>query len=294
MTPTEYLEKVLAREQLEEGCSELDQLRQERDKIRAILLAAFTDPKPSVREGGSKKKGTMIKVAYDLDLQCYFPADDSRTLKEIYNDTAKALEGDYLLQRKTSALRLQAKSPQRDLRIDVVPGRFVDDSQTDVWLYQESADKGRQKTNPGIHISHVRESGVRPAIKLMKLWAYLNGVQIKTFILELLTIKLLADRKGDDLPAQLRHIWGLFRDDADGLSVKDPANPEGNDLKPALDAARWQLSTVAGTTLTVIENSGWAGVFGPVDGDEGEGSKVERLRSAPAVVTRPSKPWYSV
>ena len=51
-------------------------------------------------------------------------------------------------------------------------------------------------------------------------------------------------------------------------------------------------TTTATTTLSLIESSGWEAVFGPVD-DEDEASKLAGLKAAPAVVTRPSKPWGS-
>ena len=60
-----------------------------------LLVAAGRASSPTIRYGGSKAKGTMIKEAYDLDMTCYFGHDDTRagqTLEDIYGNTRKALE----------------------------------------------------------------------------------------------------------------------------------------------------------------------------------------------------------
>ena len=48
----------------------------------------------------------------------------------------------------------------RDLKVDVVPGRYVDTSQTDVFIHQNEGDKERLKTNIVEHVTHVRDSGI--------------------------------------------------------------------------------------------------------------------------------------
>jgi len=239
----------------------------------------------------------MIRESYDLDVICYFPHEDDDaggSLKEIYENVKKALEKKYYVESKRSALRLRDKSPQaykNDLRVDVIPGRFVDDKEADVFLYQAGGDKDRLKTNLQLHIDHVMKSGVRPAIRLLKLWRVRNSVQVKTFVLDLLVIDLLKGKKDQSLDRQLTHIWKQFKDAVDGLSVEDPANPTGNDLSSALSTGvRTQLSTVASSTLTTIEKIGWEPVFGKVE-DEKVGAPA--IIAAAAAVSRPTRPWSS-
>jgi hypothetical protein len=115
------------------------------------------------------------------------------TLEEIYHNTASALEPTYVIERKPSALRPKDHDPQRfgvDFHIDVVPGRYIDDSKADTFLYQSSGEKKRLKTNLEVHINHVKDSGVIETIRLIKLWRERKGLKFKTFVLELLVIKL--------------------------------------------------------------------------------------------------------
>lgn len=296
MTNDTYLSKVLAAQTLSDDSAELKALQQRRAEVETLLREHFKNSSPTIRYGGSKAKGTMIRESYDLDIVCYFPHDDTSagaTLEDIYNNVAKALDSEYLVERKSSALRLKDLNPQSrgvDFHIDVVPGRFTDDKQSDTFIYISTGEKRRLKTNLDVHVKHVRDSGVIDAIRLTKLWKVRNGLPVRNFILELAVIKLLKSKKNSTLSAQLEHVWTEFRDNIDELSVEDPANPTGNDLSDLLAAAKWELSAVAGRTLALISSSGWEAVFGPVE-EKSSAAKVEVLQRAAAAVAAPTRPW---
>ncbi len=236
MNENEYLAAILKQQTLAPDSQELKALQENRAKVEGLLRDYFSTCSPTIRYGGSKAKGTMITQAYDLDIACYFPHDKTgagETLEDIFGNTRKALESDYWVEPKPSALRLKNPDPKNfkvDFHIDVVPGRYTDDKKTDIFLYQSSGEKKRLKTNLDVHIEHVRESGVTDAIRLLKLWRVRNGLRIKHFALELLAIKLLKDKKSVTLASQLKHVWEELRDHPDNISIEDPANPAGNDL----------------------------------------------------------------
>lgn len=291
MASTGYLQAVLKSQDLADNSAELTALTTRRKEVEGILRAAFPDSSPTIRYGGSRAKGTLIKESYDLDIVCYFPHDDTtagETLEDIYNNVAKALEKDYSVERKRSALRLRDKQ-MVDFHIDVVPGRFTDDSKTDCFLYQENGEKCRLKTNLQVHIDTVRESGVLDAIRLLKLWKVRKALDVKQFVFELLIIDLLADDQNKSVPDQLIHVWTQLRDLDSAPKVEDPANPTGNDLMPLLDDAMWnELGSVAASTLSTIEASGWESVFGKVD------TGVDRsaaIKVAVTSVATPTRPW---
>ncbi len=276
MDTNDYLKKVLSSQTLADDGDEIQALQKHRADVEALLRNQFSKCSPTIRYSGSSVKGTMIKESYDLDIICYFPHDDTaagETLEDIYNNVERALKTKYLVERKTSALRLK-----------------TDNSGTDAFLYQAGSDKKRLKTNIDVHIAHVRDGGLTDAIKLVKLWKLRNGITLKHFVLELLVIDLLKNRKRSSLSNQLEHVWTEFRDHADSLSVQDPANPEGNDLSPALDAARSILQAVARQTLSLIESSGWEAVFGAVE-DKSADQTTAALRRIAAGVSVQSRPW---
>lgn len=299
MSDNKYLKDVLKSQNLADDSDELKAVRDRRTDVEALLLKHFEESSPTIRYGGSVAKGTLIVESYDLDLICYFKHDDTgagETLKDIYYNTKAALANDYLIEEKPSALRLKSRDVKEwgtDFHIDVVPGRYTDEDKSDTFLYQSSGEKCRLKTNLDVHLSHVKESGVIDAIRLIKLWRVRYGlaVTVKNFALELLTIELLRDEKDAELADQLRHVWTELRDNSDNLTIEDPANPEGNDLSELLnDTVLATLSSVASSTLALIENSGWEQVFGPVE-PEDTAAKSAALRRAAASVTTASKPW---
>jgi hypothetical protein len=159
-----------------------------------------------------------------------------------------------------------------------------------VWLHQNLTDRERLKTNLAVQVQHVRKSGVRPAIRLMKLWRVRNHVAVRNFVLELLTINLLTGKKAISLPAQLQHLLEQFRDHSADLSVEDPANPAGNDLSALLnESVKATLQIQALTTLREVETEGWERVFGPVAQEDRTAALGRAAAMVPA--SRRQPPW---
>ena len=297
MNANEYLKKVLQSQDLADDSKEMQELQSHRKDVEELIRNGFGDSAPTIRYGGSRAKGTLIRESYDLDIICYFPHDDTgagKTLEEIYQEARNVLSDDYYVEDKTSSLRLKAKEEtdhsRADFHIDVVPGRFTDDTKTDCFLHQAFGEKERLKTNLDVHIDYVKESGVRDAIRLLKLWNVRKHLGLRHFILELLTIKLLDGNKSVGLAKQLELVWEGIKDVKDSIAVQDPANPTGNDLSGSLGEVWQQLSGAAASTLSSIEASGWESVYGPISEPESH-KRVEVLRRAAAAVAVPTKPW---
>lgn len=284
MEPDKYLQAVLAKQSLPDGCPEIRQLIEERGKVEQLLRKEYGDG-PVIRYGGSKAKGTMIRESYDLDLTCYFEEEDEsagQTLEAIYGDVLSWLQTKYVVSSKTSALRLLDPKERLDFHIDVVPGRFVEGRDGDAFLYQAKGEEKRLKTNLGVHVKHIKQSGVIDEIRLMKLWDIRSGVSLKTFVLELLVVKLLQGSRKKALSDRLASLWEELRDHSGDLYVEDPANPNGNDLPGILnDGMKHTLASAAGQTLTAIDEGAWESVFGQVEepSDEEKAAAIEVLAS---------------
>lgn len=299
MDTIEYLGKVLTGQDLKDESVELEGLQEHRKDVEKLLHEGFPDAAPTIRYGGSKAKGTLIRESYDLDIICYFGHEDEtagESLEEIYSNVKDKLSVKYQVEPKTSAIRLKGKDLKdlaRDFHIDVVPGRFVDKSRTDCHIHQAGGDKDYLKTNLDVHIAHVRDSGVVPAIRLLKLWKTRRGLRVKQFAFELLVIEILKEKKKAALDAQVKCVWERLRDAKDPIKVEDPANPTGNVLTDLLKSQWGGLSATAAATLELLDANGWEAIFGNTDDDDDGrgGKKIERLRSAAAAITTPTKPW---
>jgi len=288
-----YLKEILMGQELSEEQEKA--LQASRGEVEEILRAAFVDCNPTIRYAGSKIKGTMNKVSFDLDIICYFNHDDTaagETLEDVYNNVRDFLAESYIVEAKTSAIRVKSKEADTfgvDFHIDVVPGRFVDDSKTDTYLYQLSAEKKRLKTNLDVHIKHIVDSGLVDVIRLSKVWKEKLGLPVKTFVLELLVVKYAKKTKDSPLSNGIKSFWEELQNNADSLSIEDPANPDGNDLSAYLDECGAMLGEYAASALQSIEREDWKGIFGEPEliGEE----KMKAINIIAASTSSAPRPW---
>jgi hypothetical protein len=294
MSNENYLRSVLNSQEVKPGSPEMKALEIARAEIQMLIESRFATSKPSIRYGGSKAKGTMILADYDLDIISYFRHEDTdagKTIPEIYNNMHTALASRYVVEPRTTALRVKAQD-KRDLHIDVVPGRFIDGTNTIAYLHQNGGPKGYLKTNIQVHIDHVKGSGCTDFIQLAKLWKIENGVGIRTFPLELAVIEALKGQRKQGLSDRFEHVLATFATGIDKIHIEDPANPTGNDLSDVFDdAIRGRLSRVAQDTLRTASRSGWEGVFTLSEVTSDAIPRVTVLRQAVQESTHRAGPW---
>ncbi len=271
-TADEYLREVVAAHTFKRNDQELTDLRQRGKDVRAVLERAYSD-KAVLRYAGSYKKRTMIRDSYDLDVLCYFRRDENvagETLKAIFEHVRDTLAKEYVVTPKRSALRLEKQGSDETANythVDVVPGRFIDDDENDVFVYQNVPDAERLQTNPEIHVNHLRHSGLRKVVKLAKIWRQHTKLDIKTFVLELLIVKILdgKDDEDDELDELFHDFLVEVRDRLNEYPIVDPAN-SGNDLNEIFtEDVKSALKDEASRALDVIEESGFEGIFGEAE-----------------------------
>lgn len=295
METEKYLDQILQKESLSKDSPEVKTMQDEKIKVEKIISDTF-DGNPVIRYAGSYKKETMIKASYDLDIACYFKHDDNsagENLEDIFNNVQGALAKKYSVLPKKSALRLQ-NNDKLDFHIDVVPGRFVDDSQSDAFLYQSAGDKKRLKTNLDVHVSYIKDSGLTKTIKLAKIWKNIYSVDVKTFVLELLVIKILAKTKDNDgLEKCLKIFFEELSSNIENISVEDPTN-SGNDLSALFDATvKTNLSAAATKAKTLIDDNKWEDLFGPPE-DPDKAYVVGSLKTSSANQGNGPRPWLDI
>lgn len=293
MTPEKYLENLLASQGLSE--QQEDDLQAHKKEVTDFLREKFGG-EPKIKYAGSREKGTMICDRYDLDIVCYFPSTDERSLREIREDVASRLSEKYLLEHKASAERildLKGSDAPSDFHIDVVPGRFIKDTD-DVFLHVVGGDKERMQTNLKVHIDHIVNSGCVPVIRLVKLWAHRNNVKIKTFVLELFVVQALSgyQSKGDLKKGFLKTLEA-FKNDFSSTEIVDPANTNNVVSRLIDESEKTLVSRMAQTAFENLKDSdeisNWQSVFI----DDRDASKLISISSgaaAASVVSRSFTP----
>lgn len=301
MTPEKFLQDLLVSQNLLDP-QEKD-LQAHKKEVTDFLRTEF-GASPVIKYAGSREKGTMIRDRYDLDIVCYFPSTDNRSLKEIRDDVAKHLAQRYLTRPKASAERildLKGKSAPVDFHIDVVPGRFIENSK-DVFLHVAYGDRERIQTNLKTHIDYIVNSGCVPIIRLAKLWAHRNNLTIKTFVLELFVVEALSgSRNKGNLKEGFREVIEAFRDTFTITQLIDPANTNNIVSQATEESDKVAIEHAASTTFDKIGRSenvaDWQGVFNEVpNGSISSGGGSAALASATSTYSAgasfsPSRPF---
>ena len=267
-------------------------LQAHKNEVTEFLRAEFGDD-PKIKYAGSREKGTMIRDNYDLDIVCYFPSSNMRSLKEIRDDVSAHLNKKYMLQEKASAVRilnLKGSTAPPGYHIDVVPGRFIENT-SDVFIHLVGGDKDRLQTNLKTHVSTITTSECAPVIRLAKIWAYRNGINVKTFVLELFIVDALSGyHSKDNLKNSFLKALEDIRNRFATAKLVDPANTNNVVSQLVPSSSKIMAVNAAENTFNKIEGSDnladWKSVFG-------ETNSVDFV-TAPHTLSggfAPSAPW---
>lgn len=297
MKPSEYLTQLLKDQTITKDSSEAKELQAHRADVEAVIMAAFDEDKPKIRYAGSYSKGTMIRDSYDLDIACYFPESKDDSLPEIRQQVQNALSEKYYITPKASALRIEGikdEPEQMDYHIDVVPGRFVDDTETDAFLHIAYGEKERMKTNLDKHIEFVTNSGRQDVLKLAKLWNSRNQIRAKSFVLDIFIIESLKGYTGTDLENTFKKALQEIADRFETAEIVDPANTGNVVSKVMTDPEKQNVASRAKDVLKAIEDAedatdAWKTAF--LDTETKAASSYSSPVSAPTPISAPLKPW---
>lgn len=266
MTPEQFLHELLDSQTLKP--EQLMTLGAHKKEVTDYLLANFKEHPPTIKYAGSYAKETMIRDSYDLDIVCYFPSSDTRTLKEIRDDVSEHLKQKYVIEDKVSAeriLSLKGVTAPQSYHIDIVPGRFISGS-SDVFLHLDGVEKDRLQTNLKTHITHIKDSGCVPTIRLVKIWAHRNNLKIKTFVLELFVVEALkGSRSKDILTGSFLRVLEEMKNRFASIELIDPANT-GNPVSRLVSATEKNAVVVAASdAIKRLDDQGdlaaWRSVF---------------------------------
>jgi len=291
MTINEYLGTLLSHQILKQ--EELDMLDGHRIEVEGFLRDKFGE-EPVIKFAGSKAKGTMISESYDLDIVCYFPYTSEKTLKELHDEVQEVLSKQYNIIPKASAIRItglkDGPSDNTDYHIDVVPGRFVDESQQDAFLHVVYGEKERMQTNIKTHIKYISESECRELIKLLKLWAHRNNLLFKTFVLELFVVRTMEGFEDkNNLQKSFDKLLNDLAVEFEIMRLVDPANSNNIVTDTMTDSEKMNVAQQARIDLEKIHESeelgDWQTIF-----------KDQSAKSTPPTfhIVNPPKPWCPV
>ncbi len=243
------------------------------NQVRDLVLhIEKLSARPTPYDGGSKKKDTMIKEAFDLDILFYYPAEMSENLETIVNTVREILEGSFKeVYPKNVSIRIDFSDDsdleKRDFHVDVIVAKRIAKSEDEVYVYR-SKDKKYLKSSVEKHLEAISAFQRRDVLRLLKLWKLRNSCTCPGFILELVAIEALKeeDRKKLTKLEALMQIFEYIRDKFPSRKkIADPANKSHNLLDEGEITEDEKQSLINIATESLKQNlktiAGWGEVF---------------------------------
>jgi len=266
----------------------LDKFIEKRNEVKAALLDKYGSNLYDPYNSGSYAKNTAVNKKFDFDLMAPFKRDAFNTLEKMYNDVYDFLYNKYKneatvkKQKVSIGLDFNPDGEGNTIKIDVVPGRelnqnqYKDDDKLNLYVYDQfgKIEKGsdRIQSNVKAQINNIKdrataENSIRKIIRLLKVWKIYNTKKVKSFFIDLITIKAF-DKKDitGDLWDKLKAVMEYIRDDVKTISLPDPGNGN-NDVADTLnDSDKGTLSDDMKYMLERIEeDSDYIKTYFPVN-----------------------------
>lgn len=284
MDKSKHLESVITTHQITKEKGLLDKHIQKKNEVKEALEEKYGSNIYAPFNSGSYAKNAAINTKFDFDLVSPFKRNAfgaNGTLKEMYEDVYDFLyekyknEAEVKKQKVSIGLEFYADKEGDKIRIDVVPGRelnqdqYKDDENLNLYVYYKygniDAGSERIKTNVQSQISNIKDradkekDSIRKIIRLLKVWKHNKGsYPTKSFFLELITLKAFDNQKiTGELWDKLRTVLEYIRDNVtkDTFTLKDPGN-SSNDLADTLTSyEKQQLSDDMKNMLNRIEEN---------------------------------------
>lgn len=261
MTTASYLQGVLDSYKVNEDTSDIQIHKQKRDQISMGLQSYFGGKIYAPINSGSLAKHTEVSCKFDLDIVVPFKGIGTVTLEAIYYNVSEYFKRIYqdqdsslhTVRDQTVSIGLDFLIDGKVVGIDVVPGREVHNYayDKDLNLYVNNTTgtfgKGtRIKTNIQAQIDHIRNNTeARSCIRLLKIWKCLQKVEVKSFLIELITIRAFQDwniSQERGLDTQLIRVLEFIAQNIEGgIALKDPGNSGNNVLDTLSETQRWSI-----------------------------------------------------
>ncbi|GAA4493312.1 hypothetical protein GCM10023172_01740 [Hymenobacter ginsengisoli] len=249
-----------------------DRYRKKRDAVQAALNKKFGTTLACIQHSGSYAKHTAINIKFDMDLCLNFKRKAFETLQSMYDAVLDYLEsnefsddvGDLLQTRPQKvSVGLFFSVDGETLNFDITPGRRISDDDPncfDLNLHLKTEESStRMKTNIAKQVEHIKgRKKERETIRLLKAWKFAHFPNLKSFLLELLTIKAFDTKGEDNVPAarweRLKLTMEFIRDNIETINLADPGNSSNNVAASLSDEHKTELARDMKRALTQIDS----------------------------------------
>jgi len=200
---------------------------------------------------GSYAKNTAVNIKFDFDLMAPFKRNafgSNGTLKDMYDSVYQFIYGKYhgkvatVKDQKVSiGIEFYSDVDGHIVNIDVVPGRelnvdrYEEDNKLNLYVNQKfgkiEAGSDYIRSNIQAQIDNIKDRAnaekdtIRKIIRLLKVWKIHKKPQLKSFFIELITIKAIDNRDvTGNLWERLKVVLEYIKDEVKIVSLPDPGN----------------------------------------------------------------------
>lgn len=246
-----HLECVLSSHKISKEEKLLDKHINRRNEVTEALEEEYESNLLSPFNSGSYAKNTAVNIKFDFDLMAPFKRNSfgsNGTLKEMYDSVYQFIYGKYhgkeasVKDQKVSiGIEFYSDADGHVVNIDVVPGRelnvdqYKEDNKLNLYVNQKfgkiEAGSGYIRSNIQAQIDNIKDratkekDSIRKIIRLLKVWKFYKNPQLKSFFIELITIKAIDNRDvTGDLWGKLKIVLEYIRDEVKTVSLPDPGN----------------------------------------------------------------------
>jgi len=244
-----HLKCVLESHKIKKEQELLEKHKEKKEEIKDALQKKYGAIIYTPFNSGSYAKNTAMNKKFDFDFMVPFKRNAFPTLAEMFDDVFNFLNDKY---KSTAQVRKQKVSigleflneNGESIKIDVVPGRelnidqYIKDKNLNLYINDQYGilQKGSERIQSNIHaqiekIKSTSESlpNLRQVIRLLKIWKHYNNKSIKSFFIELITIKAFESKSPEgEIWDILKIVLEFIKDNIKTVSLPDPGNTNNN------------------------------------------------------------------
>ncbi|MBN2728770.1 MAG: hypothetical protein JXR53_06055 [Bacteroidales bacterium] len=283
-----------------------------REEIKDALKEKFGDEVISrAINSGSYAKHTAINTKFDIDICQPFRYKGFGTLEEMADAVYDYFKNEYkdedIVSYKTKKQRVSTGLTflidGAEIQMDVVSGRelleddYSSTTRLNLYVRPKNLDPATStQTNIQKHVDLIKGKGdERCIIRLLKAWKVSSNTDIKSFFMELITIRAFnaAPEIPTDMWGKLEMAMEFIRDNVKTIRLEDPANANNVVSDTLTDLEKEMLSQKMDTMLRQInDNEENLKIYFPLNKQfhsEEEKKKLAALEMSRRGVV--SKPW---
>jgi len=282
-----YLKCVLESHKIKNEQSLLDKHIAKRTEIKEALEEKYGVNIYTPFNSGSYAKNTAVNKKFDFDFMVPFKRDAFKTLEEMFDDVYTFIYEKYHSEAQVRKQKVSIGlefSPDKDfeiIKIDVVPGRelnkdqYTTDNNLNLYVYNQfgSFNKGSERIQSNIkaQIDKIKDSAnkttLRQIIRLLKVWKIYNNKPIKSFFIELISIKAFENKEPEgDLWDMLKTVMEYIKDNVKTVALPDPGNSNNNVADSMTESDKNSLSFDMNNMILQIDgNSDFIKSYFPVN-----------------------------